>query len=95
MTTFDYDYLYCAYTDDTTFFLKDIISIKRMVDTFYFFFVLFKIKTKFNLIGNCGYSSPESSSSGSLCDMRCIDLNIDTLKILGTHFSYKEKLKEE
>ena len=27
--------------------------------------------------------------------MRCIDLNIDTLKILGTHFSYNEKLKEE
>ena len=27
--------------------------------------------------------------------MRCIDLNIDTLKIIGTHFSYNEKLKEE
>ena len=27
--------------------------------------------------------------------MRCIDLNIDMLKILGTHFSYNEKLKEE
>ena len=27
--------------------------------------------------------------------MRCIDLNFDTLKILGTHFSYNEKLKEE
>ena len=26
--------------------------------------------------------------------MRCIDLNIDTLKILGTHFSYNKKLKE-
>ena len=30
----------------------------------------------------------------ALCGMRCIDLNIDTLKILGTHFSYNEKLKE-
>ena len=27
--------------------------------------------------------------------MRCVDLNVDTLKILGTHFSYNEKLKEE
>ena len=27
--------------------------------------------------------------------MRCIDLNVDTLKILGTHFSYNEKLKEK
>ena len=31
----------------------------------------------------------------AVCGMRCIDLNIDTLKILGTHFSYNEKLKEE
>ena len=30
-----------------------------------------------------------------VCDLRCIDLNNDTLKILGTHFSYNEKLKEE
>ena len=27
--------------------------------------------------------------------MRCVDLKNDTLKILGTHFSYNEKLKEE
>ena len=27
--------------------------------------------------------------------MHCIDLNNDTLKILGTHFSYNEKLKGE
>ena len=31
----------------------------------------------------------------AVCGIRCIDLNIDTLKILGTHFSYNEKLKEE
>ena len=27
--------------------------------------------------------------------VRCIDLNIDTLKILGTQFSYNEKLRED
>ena len=31
----------------------------------------------------------------AVCGLRCIDLNIDTSKILGTHFSYNEKLKEE
>ena len=31
----------------------------------------------------------------AVCGMRFIDLNIDTLKILGTHFSINEKLKEE
>ena len=37
MIIFDYNYLYPAYADNTTFFLKDIISVKHVVDTFYFF----------------------------------------------------------
>ena len=31
----------------------------------------------------------------AVCGMHCIDLNVDTLKILGTHFSYNKKFKEE
>ena len=31
----------------------------------------------------------------AVCGMRCVDLKNDTLKILGTHFCYNEKLKEE
>ena len=34
LTIFDHSYLYSAYADNTTFFLKDTISIKNMVDTF-------------------------------------------------------------
>ena len=30
----------------------------------------------------------------AVCGLPCIDLNNDTLKILGTHFSYNEQLKE-
>ena len=37
MTIFYYNYLYSAYADDTTFFLKDIISAKHRVDTLNFF----------------------------------------------------------
>ena len=37
MTIFDYNCLYFAYADDTTFFLNDIVSVKHMVDTSYFF----------------------------------------------------------
>ena len=66
MTSFDYSYLYSAYADDTTFCLKDIISAKHRVDTFIFFFVIFRIKTKSNEIRNCGYWSTESGSSSSL-----------------------------
>ena len=37
MAIFDYNYLYSAFADDTTFFLKYVISIKHMVDTWVFF----------------------------------------------------------
>ena len=37
MTLFEYNHLYSAYADNATFFLKDIISIRYMVDTFKFF----------------------------------------------------------
>ena len=37
LTIFDHCYLYSAYAHDTTFFLKDTISIKNMVDNFHFF----------------------------------------------------------
>ena len=37
LTIFDHCYLYSVYAHDTTFFLKDTISIKNMVDNFHFF----------------------------------------------------------
>ena len=65
-----------------------------MVDTFQFFSYFSGLKP--NL------TKSEIASIGVLkgvqvavFGMRCINLNIDTLKILGTHFSYNEKLKEE
>ena len=66
MIIFDYNHVYSAYADDTTFFLKDIASIKHMFGTFDFFFRTFRIKTKFKKICNCKYWCPERGSSGSL-----------------------------
>ena len=38
MRFFDYNYLYTVYADDSTFFLKDTISMKHTVDTFFYTF---------------------------------------------------------
>ena len=94
ITIFDYNYLYSAYADYTTFFLKNIISVKHMVDTFHFFSYFSGSKpnlTKSEIAG-IGFLK---GVQVAVCDMRCIDLNVDTLKILGTHFSNNEKLKKE
>ena len=92
MTIFDYHYRYSAYANDTTFFLKGIISVKHMLTLFIIFFVLFGIKTRFNKIVGIGVLK---GGQVAVCGMRCLDLNIDTVKVLCTHFSDNEKLKEE
>ena len=88
--TFDYNYLYSEYADDTTFFFKDNISTKHMVDTCFFsYFSRLKpssIKSEIEGIGVL--KKVQVTVSG----MRRIDLNNDSLKMLGTQFS---KLKDE
>ena len=66
LAIFDHCYFYPAYADDTTFFLQDTISIKHIVDAFYFFSYFPGLKPDLKEISNYGYWSPESGSSGSL-----------------------------
>ena len=93
LTIFDHCYLYSAYVNDTTFFVKDTISLKNMVDTFHFFSDFSGLKP-LSKCENAGFGVLKEVHVTD-CGMRCIDLNNDTLKILGTHFSYNQKLKEE
>ena len=43
---FKHTYLYSAYADDTTFFLRDKRSIKELLNTFITFSKVFRVKTK-------------------------------------------------
>ena len=91
MTIFDYKYLYSAYADNTTFSLKDIIFVKHIVDTFFSYFSGLKPNLTKSEIASIAILK---GIQVTVCGMRCRDVNIETLKILGTHFSYNEKSKE-
>ena len=91
MTIFDYNYLYSDYVDGTIFFLKDITSIKDMVDTFGFFLYFSRLKPNSEIAAIGVLKGVQVA----VCGMRRIDLNSDTLKILGSPLSYNKKLKEE
>ena len=80
--------------DDTTFFLKDTISIKNMGDTFHFFSDFSGLKPDLSKCEITGIGLLEGVQV-AVGGMRFVDLKNETLKILGTHFSYNEKLKEE
>ena len=93
LTIFDHCYLYSAYGDDTTFSLQGI-SRKHMVDVSYLFSYFSGLKSNFEKseIANIGALK---GVQVAFCGLRCVYLNNGTLKILGTHFSYNQKLKEE
>ena len=76
------------------FLLKDVNSIKEMVNSFHIFSRFSGLSpnlTKCEIAG----TGILKGVKVAVCGIHSIDLVLDTIKILGTHFSYNEKLKEE
>ena len=73
LTIFDHCYLYSAYADDTTFFLKDTISIKNMVDTFHLFSEFSGLKPNLSKCEITGIGVLKEVQV-AVCGMRCVDL---------------------
>ena len=73
LSIFDYCYLYSAYADDTTFFLKDTISIKNMVDTFHLFSEFSGLKPSLSKCEITGIGVLKEVQVVA-CGMRCVDL---------------------
>ena len=89
---FDKMFLYTAYADDTTFFLKDKTSVVELMNTFDTFSKLSGLKPN--------KSKSEIANIGALrrvqvalCGLRCIDLMSNIVKILEIYYSYNEKLE--
>ena len=87
-------YLYSVYADDTTFFLKDVNSIKKMVNSFHIFSRFSGLRPNLSKCETAGIGVLKGVKVG-VCGIQCVDLVLDTIKILLTHFAYNENLKEE
>ena len=79
LTIFDHCYLYSAYADDTTLFLKDTISIKNMVDTFHLFSEFSGLKLNLSKCEITGIGVLKGFQV-AVCGMCCVDLKNDILK---------------
>ena len=87
-------FLYTAYADDTTFFVKNqtsVIEILKVFDNFSKISGLKSNKSKCEIAGIGALKGSRVAHS----DMQYINLNKQTVKILGIHFSYNKKLEEE
>ena len=87
-------FLYSAYADDASFFLKDLDSIKHLVSTLKYFSKFSDLKPNYDKceIAGCGRTK---GALGALCGMKTVDLTCDSMKILGIHFSYNRDLALE
>ena len=74
---FEYEFLYTAYTDDTTFFLKNQESVIEVFDKFSKVSVL-KPKTSKCEIAGIG---DLKGVNVALCGMQCINLQEENLNI--------------
>ena len=90
---FDHTFLFTAYADDSTFFLKDMSSVKMLVETFIEFSCFSGLKpniAKYEIAG----LGPLKGVLEAVCSLKTVDLTNDAIKIQGTHFLYSETKTE-
>ena len=94
MNIFEHTYLYSAHADNTTFFLSDKRSIKKLINTFATFSKYSGLKPNHEKCQIAGIGVLKSGKV-AVCGMKCIDLCNDTTNITGIHFSYNKKKRNE
>ena len=85
-------FLYTAYAHDSTFFLRDILSVKKRINSFNQFYHFSGLKAN---IGKCKIAGIGSLKgvTEAVCGLKSVGLSNDTIKILGIHFSYNKKVQ--
>ena len=91
---FKHTYLYSAYADETTFFLRDKRFIKELLNIFATFSKNSGLKQNHEKCKIAGIEVLKSVKV-AVCGMKGIDLCNDTIKVIGTHFSYNEEKRNE
>ena len=87
-------FLYYAYADDTTFFVGDLDSASEILKVFDTFSIYSGLKPNMKKCEIAGLGSLKGEKV-ALCEVNSIDLAQKTIKILGLHFSYNKKLRDE
>ena len=85
---FNHDFLYTAYADDTTFFLKDLDPIKDVLEI-----LILGLRPDLSKCEIAGISSLKDAKL-ALCGLKSLDLTKESIKILGVHISYNKKLQD-
>ena len=92
LNTFSHEFLYTAYADHTTFFLKDKILVFETLSIFHTFSLVSGLSPNTTKCEIAGIGTLKGVNV-ALCGMKCFNLRRKTVKILGVHFSYNKKTR--
>ena len=92
ITIFNHAFLYTAFTNDSTFFFNDLLSVKNLIDRSKVFSLFSGLKANFSKCEISGLGSLRGVLE-AVCGLISINLTTDTIKILAVHFSYHSTLK--
>ena len=94
LAIFNYRFLYSAYADDYTFFLRNIDSVIELARTFTEFSSFSDLSPNMSKCEIAGIGSLKGVET-VVCGMKNIDLTKDAVKIIGISFSYNEAIQHE
>ena len=85
-------FLYTKFADDSTLFLNDLISVNNLINPFKIFSLFSGLKAIFSKCEIAGLGSLKGVLE-AVCGLKSINLTMDTIRVLGVHFSYNSTLK--
>ena len=89
---FGSEYLYSVYADDTTFFLKDLSSIRELLKVIDSYSAYSGLKPNISKCDATGIGVLKGVKV-TICGFHCINLKTKAIKILGIYFSYDKNIQ--
>ena len=82
LNIFNHEFLYTAYADDTTLFLKDMISVFKTLNIFHKFSLVSELSPNTTKCEIAGIGTLKEVN-GALWGMKCLSITKNSVKILG------------
>ena len=86
--------IWTAYADDTTFFVKDLNSIKVISSSLDQFYTFYGLHPSLSICEITGIGVLKDANV-VVCGLKSVNLTKEGIIILGVHLSYNEKLQNE
>ena len=94
MKIFDYEIKLISFADDVTCFLRGLTSIEHLLNLLRYSHQFTSLKINHEKSEICGIGSKKGVLR-AFSDLSSVDIENDTVKILGFHYSYNKQLADK